>query len=157
MALTTEIERDGRVYRALVDGAVLWTLELAIEDEGSPFREQLVWGSVVVIGAGRVVHIVDAGVIVRTFSLEDDYFGHLAIGEDALFILGFFHVVAVCPSLTVRWVSRDVAVDGIVWGGQRGDGFRLPAGRSREASRLVTERSAASTCGAHRAPRSALA
>jgi hypothetical protein len=71
------------------------------------------------------VHFVAAasGAIVKTLSLDGDLFGHFGPIDDVLYILGWRNVVAVDNSLQVRWVSRDLAIDGIVW--KRSDGERI--------------------------------
>jgi len=123
------IERRDDTYVARDDtGEILWSIELALDLRGTPFREEAVWpaASVVVIAGGPCVHFLAAasGAVVKTLSLAGDLFGHLGpTDEDVLYLLGWRHVVAVDSALAVRWVSRDVAVDGITW--KSGDRTRI--------------------------------
>jgi len=126
------VERSGDRYLALEGDRVLWSVELAIDMSSTPFREELIWPvpSLVAIGGGSVVHFLakDSGAIIKTLGLEGDLFGHF--GEqptDALYVLGWRHVVALDRSLNVRWTSKNVAVDGITWRGQEGQRILLSA------------------------------
>ncbi|HEU0029673.1 MAG TPA: hypothetical protein VFQ53_03495 [Kofleriaceae bacterium] len=126
------IERTGDTYVARDAGGIVWILELRLDMRGTPFRDELVWpaADVVAIGGGPEVHFVAraTGGVIHTLSLDDDFFGELAPApDDVLYILGWRHVVAVDRSLAVRWVSRDVAVDGITWRGHDGDRLLLSA------------------------------
>ena len=126
------IERTGDSYVARDASGPLWTIELRLDMSGTPFREEAVWtaAGVVAIGGGPVVHFVAAasGAIVKSLSLGDDLFGHFApADDDVLYILGWRHVFAIDSELAVRWVSRDVAVDGITWHERDGDRIRLSA------------------------------
>jgi hypothetical protein len=42
-----------------------------------------------------------------------------------LYILGWRNVIAIDRTLTVRWISENVAIDGIMWRGQDGDRILL--------------------------------
>jgi hypothetical protein len=103
----------------------------APDDSGNPFCEVVTWpaASVLAIGAGDVVSFLgsDAAAPTRQLPLGDDFFGHFGIGDGLLYVLGWRHVVAVGPDLAVRWVARDVAIDGIVWQGCDGDRVKVSA------------------------------
>jgi hypothetical protein len=65
---------------------------------------------------------------VKMLSLDDDLFGHFGPTDgDVLFVLGWCNVVAIDKTLAVRWVSTNVAVDGITWRRQDGDRILLSA------------------------------
>lgn len=75
------------------------------------------------IGAGACAQFVDeeSERVVKTIELgpgdEGDWFGHF--GEDigdTLFVLGWQNVTAIDARLAVKWVSRNVAIDGITGG-----------------------------------------
>lgn len=126
------VERTGQTYVARDGEIVVWTLELQMNMDGSPFREEVTWpaASVVAIGGGNAVHFVavESGVIAKTISLDNDLFGHFGNATgDVLYILGWRSVVAIDRDLTVRWVSNDIAVDGITWQGLQGDRIKLSA------------------------------
>lgn len=126
------IERTGGTYVACDGDRVVWTIELPIATEASSFHDETVWpaADVVAIGGGHVVHFVAiaSGARVTTLELEGDWFGHFGEDlDDALYILGWRHVVAVDRTLAVRWISRDVAVDGITWRDRVGDRLLLSA------------------------------
>ena len=135
-AVIRRIERHGDTYVAHTENGVAWTTELRFDMGGMPFREERIWprASVVAIGGGNGVHFlaIDSGTIVETLLLEHDYFGHFGpdddeVSGDVLYILGWCHVVAVDATLAVRWISRDIAVEGIVWVAQRGERIILSA------------------------------
>lgn len=114
----------------------LWTIALPIDTDGTPFREAIAWpaAEVVAIGADQQVdfHAIATGAIVASIALgadgAGDHFGHVALGDDdMLYVLGWRHVIAVAPSLAIRWIARDIAVDGIIWRDQRGPHLRLSA------------------------------
>ena len=99
---------------------------------GTLFREEILWpaAGVVVIAGGPAVHFLspESGVILKTLSLDDDLFGHCGpTDDDVLYILGWQHVIALDKTLAVRWVSRDVAIDGLTWTGRDGDRIQLSA------------------------------
>ena len=126
------IERTGDTYVARDAEKIAWTVELRLDMSGTPFREEIVWpaASVVAIGGGNAVHFLSAetGAVVNTLSLAGDLFGHFGPSDGyELYILGWRRVVAVDRALAVRWVSKDVAVDGITWGGSGGDRIQLSA------------------------------
>lgn len=127
-----KVERTGDTYVARDDtGAIVWRIELALDMSGTPFREELVWpaASVVAIAGGPSVHFVAAasGAIVKTLSLAGDLFGHFGPVDDVLYILGWRNVVAVDSTLEVRWVSHDLAIDGIVWKSSNDERIELAA------------------------------
>lgn len=126
------IERNGDVYVARANDAIIWTVELRLNMAGTPFREEIVWppAAVIAIGGGDAVHFVrsETGAIMKTLALENDFFGHFGDPNcSVLFILGWRNVVAVDRGLNIRWTSRDVAVDGIIWRGTQGDRILLSA------------------------------
>lgn len=126
------IERDGDLYVARNESGVAWTVEVRLNMSGTPFRDEVLWpaASVVVVAGGPAVHFlsVETGSIVKTLSLDDDLFGHFGpVDGDVFYILGWRHVIAVDQTLAVRWVSRDVAVDGITWTERNGDRIQLSA------------------------------
>lgn len=127
-----KIERNGNTYTARDDQSVVWQIEMQLDAPGNRFREELWWpaAGIVAIGAGSVVYfLADAsGDIVSTLALEGDHFGHFGPADDeVLYILGWCDVVAVDSTLAIRWVSKDVAVDGIVWREKQGDHIALMA------------------------------
>jgi hypothetical protein len=126
----------GRKLEVLEGEHALWTLELPEHTRGNPFRDARCWtaASVVAVGAGQRVdfHAIATGAKVASIALGagegGDGFGQLAFGvDDTLYVLGWRDVTAVAPSLAVRWVARDVAVDGIVWRDQQGPHLLLSA------------------------------
>ena len=126
------VERDGNMYVAHSGDDVMWTVELELDMNGTPFRGEKVWpaAAVVAIGGGRhVCFLAEAsGAIVKTLPLGSDLFGHFSDdADDVLYILGWRRVVAIDRSLTVRWVSKDIAIDGITWRGQAGKRILLSA------------------------------
>lgn len=134
--LAFTVDRVAGRVTAQVDDRDLWAIELGDHRTGNPFCEALHWpaAGVVAIGCDHLVSFVvaDTGAAVSTLTLGTpdggDLFGGLAIGDDAtLYVLGWRDVVAVAPTLEVRWIARDVAVDGIVWCEQRGPHLRLDA------------------------------
>lgn len=127
-----QIERNGDMYVARDDAGVVWTVELQLDMSGSPFREEVLWpaASVVAVGGGSSVHFLaaESGAIVNTLSLDNDLFGHFGPADgDMLCVLGWRNVVAIEKTLAVRWISKDIAVDGITWTKQQGDRIQLSA------------------------------
>jgi hypothetical protein len=97
-----------------------------------PFHERIAWpaADVVAVGEGDVVRFLasDSGEIVKALALGDDRFGHFGESPaDVLYILGWRNVTAVDRTLAIKWVSVDVAIDGITWRGQLGDRIQLSA------------------------------
>lgn len=129
----TKIERIADTYVARDAGdETLWSVELRLDTGGTPFREEVVWpaASVVAIAGGPTVHFLsrDSGVVLKSLSLDDDLFGHFGpTDRDVMYILGWRNVIAVDKTLAVRWVCRDVAVDGITWRGENGTSILLSA------------------------------
>jgi hypothetical protein len=126
------IERNGDTYVARNEAGVAWSIDLRLDMSGTPFRDEVLWpaASFVVIAGGPHVHFVspETGTIVKTLSLDDDLFGHFGPTDcDVLHILGWRNVIAVDKTLAVRWVSRDIAVDGITWTSRDGDRIQLSA------------------------------
>ena len=126
------VDRTSDTYVARDADGVVWTVELHLDMRGTPFREEIVWpaASVVAVGGGDAVHFLSAesGAVVATLPLEVDTFGHFGPADgDVLYVLGWRHVVAVDRTLATRWVSRDLAVDGLVWKDQVGDRILLSA------------------------------
>ncbi len=135
-ALELAIDRVGGRVTARVDDRDLWAIDLGDGRTGNPFCEALHWppADVVAIGVDqRVVFVAaDSGVVVSTLTLGTpdggDFFGHFGVGDGALlFVLGWRDVVAVAPTLAVRWIARDIAIDGIIWREQRGAHLLLDA------------------------------
>jgi hypothetical protein len=126
---TISIERNGETYVARLQDEIVWSVELPLEMSASPFREEVVWpsASTVVVAGGGTVHFLSAesGAVMKTLSLDGDFFGHFGPADDVLFILGWRNVVAVDKTLTVRWVSKGVAVDGITWRGREGNRIQI--------------------------------
>ena len=126
MSSAMSVEREGDTYVARNEAGVLWRVELRLDMTATPFREEIVWtaASVIAVGGGRDVHFLaaESGKVVRTLALDHDLFGHFGPADsDVLYVLGWQHVVALDRTLEVRWISRDVAVDGIVYvGNERG-------------------------------------
>lgn len=113
------IERQDDRYTARDEhGEVVWKIDLHIDMRGTPFREEAVWlaASMAIIAGGHYVHFVSDAGLVTTIDLGDDFFGHLGPTDgDVLYVLGWQRVTAIDPTLAVRWVSEEIAVDGIVW------------------------------------------
>jgi hypothetical protein len=119
----------GSVYTVRRGDDVIWTVGVDFgEASHVPFREEVFWeaAGVVVIGGGAAVHFFDAqsGVLRAKIDVPC-YFGHLALAriptttgsaEELLLILGWTDVYAIDSRLETRWVARDIAVDGIVFG-----------------------------------------
>lgn len=123
------IERDGPVAAVKRDGQVLWRLDR----QGNPFVSAIYWTTarVVAIGAGKCVQFVDdksgrmVGMIELGVGDEGDWFGNFGEDvEDTLYVLGWTDITAVDAQLSVKWVSNNVAVDGII-GGRCEDGRLL--------------------------------
>lgn len=128
-----KIERIADTYVAHdASGETVWSVELRLDTSGTPFREEVVWpaASVVAIAGGPTVHFLspDSGAVLRSLSLDDDLFGHFGPADrDVMYVLGWRNVIAVDRTLAVRWVSRDVAVDGITWKGESRNRIQLSA------------------------------
>lgn len=111
-------------YVLLRDGTPIWQV-VTSWSEHNPFREELIWESrgLAVIGGGAAVHFLDLETGAPRFRLEIPcLFCDLALDEaapdvrpEALYVLGWTDIVAIEPTLAVRWWARDVAVDGIVF------------------------------------------
>jgi hypothetical protein len=126
------ISRDGDTYVGLTETSVGWTVEISLGPNGTPFREEVVWpaASVVAIGGGTTIHFLAAqsGAIVSSLSLGDDVFGHFGPADgELLCVLGWRDVVAVDKTLAVRWISKHVAVDGIIWKSRHDERIQLSA------------------------------
>jgi hypothetical protein len=90
-----------------------------------PFREELVWDSagVAVVGGGAAVHFLDLANGAPRWRLEVPcLFGNLELDQgepghrpEALYVLGWTDIIAVDPTLQIRWSARDVAVDGVIF------------------------------------------
>lgn len=116
---------DGE-YRLLQDGVVRWTVRIDFGDAGHvPFREEVVWESagVAAIGGGDRVHLLDleTGAPLREVEVPS-FFGHLALAtpsacdrDELLLVLGWADVHAIGRDLSIRWIARGVAVDGITF------------------------------------------
>ncbi len=111
------------------DGSTRWEVQVDLgSGEASPFREEAPWADagVAAIGGKGMVVLLDLATGAERARLHiPSYFGHLSVqtvaGAQWLFVLGWRDVHAYGPDLTERWVSRDVAVDGVT-GGQVKDG-----------------------------------
>lgn len=124
---TSEAERSpgrGAYAARRRDGSVLWTVDVDFEEDPCPaFRAGAVWvgAGVAAIGGGSVVLLLDlsSGEPKRRIRVPS-YFGALSLqrveGAEWLFVLGWRDVHSFTPDLEERWVSRDVAVDGITGG-----------------------------------------
>lgn len=129
----TCVLRDGTVER--------WRVSPPLGDASAwnPFREAIVWPRTrsVVAAAGNLVHLLDldTGEPLTTFDLAPDHFGHLALVElpdtapttDLLLVLGWSDVRAYNSTTSLRWHTRDVAVDGITFGEIQGTVLSLHA------------------------------
>jgi hypothetical protein len=115
------IERDGDHAAVTRNGLVLWRLDRHC----NPLTSAITWpaAGVVAIGAGACVQFVHEATerLVKTIELgsgdEGDWFGHFGddVG-DTLFVLGWANITAIDSRLGIKWVSRNVAVDGITGG-----------------------------------------
>lgn len=94
------------------------------DDDRQSFRAEAVWESagLAAIGGGRTVYFADlaTGVLRLHLPLED-FFGGLAVDEgddgarpNSLYVCGYADLLAIEPSLDVRWRLRALAVDGIL-------------------------------------------
>ncbi|NMO14209.1 hypothetical protein HPC49_28830 [Pyxidicoccus fallax] len=136
--LTSEAERSaGReAYEARRrDGSILWKVDLDFGDmSSSAFREAAIWADagVAAIGGGSVVLLLDlsSGEEKRRICVPS-CFGSLSLqrveGAEWLFVLGWTDVHAFTPDLKEQWVSRDLAVDGIVGGTVEGSVLHVHA------------------------------
>jgi hypothetical protein len=132
--------KQGPVYTIRRGGNMIWSVGIDFSDASHvPFREEVFWeaAGVVVIGGGAVVHFFDAqSGALRSKIDVPCYFGHLALAripkttvsaEELLLILGWTDVYAIDSRLETRWVARDIAVDGIVFGEVRESAVILSA------------------------------
>jgi hypothetical protein len=119
---------EGPIYVLKHDEDALWSVGIDFgEASFVPFREELVWESVgvVVLGGGDAVYMLDIGTgALRAVIAVPSRFGHLALtsvpapgggAEEVLFVLGWTDVHAIDCRLETRWITRDVAVEGIVF------------------------------------------
>jgi len=92
------------------------------------FREAFLWqpAGVACVGAAEHVWLFDlaSGALRMQLNLNDfhpsafsqfGHFGHAALtdGTDLLFVLSYTDVIALDASLSIRWIARDVAIDGL--------------------------------------------
>jgi hypothetical protein len=117
--MPVRIDRNGDTYVAREGDSVKWTRELALDMSGTESREELVWewAGVVAVAGGPTIYLLDAesGATKKVIELDGDLFRDLSVPGDALYVLGRRHVVAIGRDLEVRWRSKDIAMDGIVW------------------------------------------
>lgn len=128
--MLTSIERDGALYTARSATEIVWTREVRLDDHGLPFREEVIWpaAGVVAIAHEKVVKFLSAetGAIVRSIFLGHDLFGGFGpVDGDTLFVLGWTQALAVDATLSTRWRSGHIAVDGITWRERIGDRILL--------------------------------
>jgi|GEM_PF-2514603 len=106
-----------------------WTTRVdASSIQDACFRETSLWqsGGVACVGAAEHVWFLDldTGVVRRHLDLKAidasgfSEFGHfgqatLSDGTDLLIVLTYAHVIAVDATLSVRWIAREIAIDGI--------------------------------------------
>jgi hypothetical protein len=135
--LTADVLEPGpESYEARrADGTTLWKVHLDLgATHSSTFREEAVWteAGLVAVGGNSTVVLVELATGVERCRLEvPSYFGHLSVdrvdGREWLFVLGWTDVHAFSPDLQQRWVSRDVAVDGITGGTVAGEVLQVHA------------------------------
>ncbi|MCE9577365.1 MAG: hypothetical protein K8W52_29725 [Deltaproteobacteria bacterium] len=112
-------------YALVEDGVMRWQAAVGWGDHRHvPFREELIWPSIdaVVIGGGDHVHVLDRATgAVRARIAVPSLFGGLALdpGEpphrpEALFIAGWRDLIALEPTLAIRWHATDLAIDGVI-------------------------------------------
>ena len=94
----------------------------------NPFRDVILWPSAKLMVTGAETHLLfhdpATAELVARIQLSEDWFGSFVPDpEETLYVLGWRHVVAIGDDLAVRWTSRWIAVDGIVW--RRREGGRL--------------------------------
>jgi hypothetical protein len=114
------------VFVAFDENGLRWQALVAWGDSAQPsFRAEVVWESagVAAIGGGRTVYFAElaTGALRRELALED-FFGGLAVDEgddgarpNSLYVCGYSDLLAIEPSLDVRWRLRQLAVDGILF------------------------------------------
>jgi len=111
----------GSVYVVRQGDELLWSVGIDFGTTSHvPFHEELHWAATnaIVIGGGDVVYFFDVHsgelrAAIPVLSL----FGHLAlVMDDLLLILGWTDVHAIDSQLQTRWIAKNVAVDGIVFG-----------------------------------------
>lgn len=102
----------------LVDEAPRWQVAIKWRCPSLPFQEALVWheAGIAVIGGSDEVRGVDLATGAPRLAVDvAGYFGHLALGSDTLYILGCNDVQCLDATLRLRWRSKQVAVDGVVF------------------------------------------
>jgi len=118
----------GTAYVVKRNGDFIWSVGIDYgEASHVPFREELFWEATrtVVIGGGSAVYIfeADSGELQTTLPVPS-LFGHLALItipsssdaiDDVLLVMGWRDVHLVDSRLNIRWVARDVAIDGIIF------------------------------------------
>jgi hypothetical protein len=125
------VDAFDHAYVMLADGVPSWQVILSWGEHAAvPFREEAIWpaAQVAVIGGGGIVHFLDLETGASRHQLElPCRFGHLALADDTLFILGWTDLIAIERTLDTRWWARDVAVDGIVFDSVTGPFVRIAA------------------------------
>ncbi len=89
-------------------------------ERDGPFTELIVWGSLVVLGLGQAVHLIDPH-SQQTWSLEcDGYFGHLYPLNDHLLIASASALVCLDDQGKKVWQRGHLGMDGVVVEGAEG-------------------------------------
>lgn len=142
MSLELDTARASVVLRD-TEGTTRWEVSLdAALLERACFKEAYVWkaAGVACVGAAELVRFYDlrTGAPRGELRLHDlhpsafSLFGHfgevtLRDGARLLLVLTYTDAIAVGASLGVRWVARDVAVDGLIFHAAAGDRITLSA------------------------------
>lgn len=118
-------------------GLIMWRTPLdRSEIESACFREARVWraGGVACLGVAERVRFynLETGALESELALDVlhpsglSLFGHfgeaiLRDGTELLTVLTYTDVIAIDATLEIRWIARNVAVDGVTFAGTRGD------------------------------------
>lgn len=78
------------------------------------FQEVIVWNSLIAIGLGSRVHVVDPGDKTVTTVPSDGYFGHFHTAGDTLLMASAERLLCLRPDRSLAWTSEVLGIDGVV-------------------------------------------